>query len=86
MARFAPVVILLTAIGVASARPVPALAQCRLCDRPSTEMPADSADGDVDLRVETGLDFDRLVFSVTSAYFGAFTLKDAGKLAGRVAG
>jgi hypothetical protein len=76
MARFAPVVILLTAIGVASARPVPALAQCRLCDRPSTEMPADSADGDVDLRVETGLDFDRLVFSGSG--MGAVTVRPDG--------
>ena len=43
--------------------PSAAGAQCRLCDQPSTQMPVDSADGDVQLSVETGLDFDRLIFS-----------------------
>ena len=48
---------------VAAALSAPASAQCRLCDEPSTEMPVQSADGDVELRVEAGLDFDRLIFS-----------------------
>jgi hypothetical protein len=54
----------------------PAAAQCRLCDAPSTERPADSADGDVELRVETGLDFDRLIF--TGSGMGAATVRPDG--------
>src|SRR4051794_5156261 len=54
----------------------PAAAQCRLCDQPSTDRPADSADGDVELRVETGLDFDRLIF--TGAGMGAATVRPDG--------
>ena len=54
----------------------PAAAQCRLCDQPSTDRPADSADGDVELRVETGLDFDRLIF--TGAGTGSATVRPDG--------
>jgi hypothetical protein len=57
----------------------PAAAQCRLCDQPSTDRPADSADGDVELRVETGLDFDRLIF--TGAGTGAATVRPDGSSA-----
>jgi len=39
-------------------------------------MPTDSADGDVQLTVETGLDFDRLIFSGSGA--GAATLRPDG--------
>lgn len=76
MGRFTPSIVGLAAIGVAAALPTPARAQCRLCDQPSTQMPADSADGDVQLSVETGLDFDRLIFSGSG--MGAATLRPDG--------
>jgi len=76
MVRFTPLIVALAAIGVAAALPIPARAQCRLCDQPSTQMPADSADGDVQLSVETGLDFDRLIFSGSG--MGAATLRPDG--------
>jgi hypothetical protein len=76
MTRFMPFVIALAAIGIAVAIGAPAHAQCRLCDQPSTQMPADSADGDVQLTVETGLDFDRLIFSGSGT--GAATLRPDG--------
>jgi len=71
-----PIVIALAATGVAAAIGAPARAQCRLCDQPSTQMPADSADGDVQLSVETGLDFDRLIFSGTG--MGTATVRPDG--------
>src|SRR3954469_15312809 len=76
MARFTPLALIRAAIGFAAALPGPARAQCRLCDQPSTQMPADSADGDVQLSVETGLDFDRLIFSGSG--MGAATLRPSG--------
>jgi hypothetical protein len=54
----------------------PASAQCRLCDQPSTRLPVDSADGDVQLTLETSLDFDRLIFSGVG--MGAATLRPDG--------
>ena len=39
----------------------PAHAQCRLCDQPTTQAPTDGPDGDVQLQIETKLDFDRLI-------------------------
>src|SRR5437763_15224796 len=71
-----PLAIARAATGVAAAIGAPGRAQCRLCDLPSTQMPADSADGDVQLSVETGLDFDRLIFSGTG--MGAATLRPNG--------
>lgn len=75
MGRFMPFVLMLFAIGTAapSARSV---AQCRLCDQPTTDRPADSADGDVEIRIETGLDFDRLIFSGPGA--GTATIRPNG--------
>src|SRR5438045_4063364 len=64
------------AAAAAAALSSPATGQCRLCAQPSTEAPADSADGDVELRVETGLDFDRLIF--TGAGFGAAMVRPDG--------
>src|SRR3954451_20379278 len=76
MGRIVPFAIALAVTWIASAMPAPARAQCRLCDQPSTQMPADSADGDVQLSVETGLDFDRLIFSGSG--MGAATLRPDG--------
>jgi hypothetical protein len=75
MRRFAPVATILLAIA-AGAPSVPSAAQCRLCDQPSTDRPADSADGDVQLSVETSLDFDRLIF--TGPGMGAATIRPDG--------
>src|SRR3954470_1181898 len=77
MGRFTPLVfVLLATIGVAAGLPAPARAQCRLCDQPSTQMPADSADGDVQLSIETGLDFDRMIFAGNGT--GAATVRPDG--------
>jgi len=75
MTRFTPVALMVLAIG-AAVPSAPAAAQCRLCDQPATDRPADSADGDVELRVETGLDFDRLIF--TGSGNGAATVRPDG--------
>ena len=76
MGRFTPLAFALTAVGAALTIPAPAPAQCRLCSVPSTQMPVDSADGDVQLQVETGLDFDRLIFTGPGA--GAATVRPDG--------
>src|SRR6266851_1150876 len=79
MVSFTPFVCALAAIGAAAVCASPAAAQCRLCDQPTTEMPTDSADGDVQLQVETGLDFDRLIFSGTG--MGSATVRPDGSSA-----
>jgi hypothetical protein len=66
----------LLAVCAAAACPTPAPAQCRLCDQPTAQRPADSADGDVELRIETGLDFDRLILAGAGA--GAATVRPDG--------
>ena len=38
-------------------------AQCRLCEQPTTERPTDTPQGDVELRIETSLNFDRLILN-----------------------
>jgi hypothetical protein len=75
MSRFVPLMIALAATGIAGAG-VPVGAQCRLCDQPTTQLPAESVDGDVQLTIETGLDFDRLVFSGSG--MGAATVRPDG--------
>jgi hypothetical protein len=54
----------------------PALAQCRLCQQPTTALPSDGPDGDVQLQIETRLDFDRLILSGNGA--GAATIRPDG--------
>jgi hypothetical protein len=66
----------LIAAGASAALVPQAAAQCRLCDVPSTQLAADSADGDVELVVETRLDFDRLIFSGPG--MGAATVRPDG--------
>jgi len=57
-------VVRITAAAIAMGTPhTPAAGQCRLCDQPATQLPTDSADGDVQLRVEASLTFDRLILS-----------------------
>lgn len=47
--------------GLAGAGPV--YAQCRLCDQPAAATPTQTPPGDLELRIETSLNFDRLVLS-----------------------
>ena len=54
----------------------PLAAQCRLCETPTTEIPAQGAQDDVQLQIETSLNFDRLVLSGAGA--GAATLRPDG--------
>ena len=42
-----------------------ARAQCRLCETPTTAPVQDGADSKIDLQIEAGLDFDRLIVSGT---------------------
>ena len=55
--------IALLSLVVAAAFPLPASAQCRLCDTPTTSRDEQSGKGDVRLEIETSLNFDRLVLS-----------------------
>jgi hypothetical protein len=48
---------------VAVAVAPPASAQCRLCDNATTQRPEDTPQGDVELRIETSLNFDRLILN-----------------------
>lgn len=56
----------------------PASAQCRLCDQPAAAVLSDAkpAGGDVDLQIETNLNFDRLILSGGGA--GAVTIRPDG--------
>ena len=66
----------LLAIAVATAAGLAAVpgarAQCRLCERPTTAPEADGKEEPIELQVEAGLDFDRLV--VMHAGEGSATL------------
>ena len=54
---------LIVAIALGSALAQPAAAQCRLCTQPSTDTPSQGANDDVQLQVETMLNFDRLILA-----------------------
>ena len=56
---FLPVLAL--AAGMSTVPVIPAAAQCRLCDNPTTSRDEGSAEGIVSLEIETSLDFDRLI-------------------------
>lgn len=68
---------LIAGLAAVTAIASPANAQCRLCDQPTTDRPPDSADGDVQLQVETALNFDRLIISGGGA--GAATIRPDGE-------
>jgi hypothetical protein len=74
MAGLKPLLILIA--GLAAAVSAPSAGQCRLCDQPTADRPPDSADGDVQLQVETGLSFDRLIIAGTGS--GAATIRPNG--------
>ena len=68
---------LLTIVAVlAVAVPSAAGAQCRLCDQPTTARPDVSTTGDVQLQVETNLNFDRLILAGSGN--GAATIRPDG--------
>lgn len=67
---------LFAVIAAAAAAWSPAASQCRLCDQPTTQLPTNSPDGDVQLQIETKLDFDRLILSGSGA--GAATIRPDG--------
>ena len=66
--------IFLLVAGLLSAAPLGA--QCRLCDEQTTARPADTPTGDVDLQLETTLNFDRLILSGMGQ--GAATIRPTG--------
>ncbi len=49
------------AAAAAACAPAPVIAQCRLCSTPTTTVQEDPAAQDVQLEIETGLNFDRLI-------------------------
>ena len=51
----------LAALAAAAATPWPASAQCRLCDKPEVARPDTESADEVQLQIETSIDFDRLV-------------------------
>jgi hypothetical protein len=51
----------LLSLALAAAIPVPAAGQCRLCDAPTTSRIEANGKDDVQLEVETSLNFDRLI-------------------------
>jgi hypothetical protein len=51
----------LAAIAAAAAMPWPADAQCRLCGKPTTTQEETAQSDDIQLEVETSLNFDRLI-------------------------
>lgn len=61
MSRFALHCTVLALVAGHAAAPLPATAQCRLCQAPTTELAGPGRSGDVQLTIETSLDFDRLV-------------------------
>jgi hypothetical protein len=72
-----PIRLALIFAGLAAAgSAAPAAAQCRLCDQPTTARPVDTPSGDVDLQIETSLNFDRLVLSGTGQ--GAAVIRPSG--------
>ena len=80
MSRIKRQVLIAIAAAVVGGPQVPVGAQCRLCDQPATQLPTDSADGDVQLQVETSLSFDRLVLSGSGN--GAATIRADGNSSG----
>jgi len=65
---------LVAALSLTDARE--AQAQCRLCDQPTTDRPESSTSDDVQLQIETNLNFDRLI--LTGPGNGAATIRPDG--------
>lgn len=75
MGALKPLVLALAGL-VATAAWSPGVAQCRLCEQPTTARPQDAPGGDVELQIETDLNFDRLI--LMGAGVGAATLRPDG--------
>src|SRR4051794_32506581 len=72
-----PALKLLALLAIATAGlPSAAGAQCRLCDQPTTTPPDNGTSGDVQLQIETNLNFDRLILG--GAGPGAVTIRPNG--------
>jgi hypothetical protein len=65
------------AVALAVAAAAPARSQCRLCETPTTEAEAPTETGEIDLSVETRLDFDRIVLN--GAGYGSATILPTGE-------
>ncbi|MFL6734655.1 MAG: DUF4402 domain-containing protein [Sphingomicrobium sp.] len=76
MSRIALLAVGLAATALSLAPATPAAGQCRLCDNPTTAVPLDADRAEVDLQVETRLDFDALVMLGTGE--GTATLRPDG--------
>jgi hypothetical protein len=55
------VALLLAASAAGAALSLPAAGQCRLCDKPTAVRETRGTDGDVQLEIDTSLNFDRLI-------------------------
>jgi hypothetical protein len=55
--------VVLAAIAAAAVTPRPAGAQCRLCDKPTTVRADPTNSDDIQLEIETSLNFDRLILA-----------------------
>jgi hypothetical protein len=71
---FAAMLLAAAVLTVADAQP--ARAQCRLCDQPTTDRSETTASDDVQLQIETNLNFDRLI--LTGPGNGAATIRPDG--------
>jgi hypothetical protein len=58
-----PFALWFAALAAAAVGVAPASGQCRLCDKPTTALTQSSSDQGIDLRIETSLDFGRLMLS-----------------------
>jgi hypothetical protein len=67
---------IVTAVAAAVSLPSLAEAQCRLCDLPTAGRPQDQPSGDVQIQIETGLNFDRLILA--GAGTGSATIRPDG--------
>jgi uncharacterized protein DUF4402 len=76
MGRLQLLAALIAGLAAVVATSSPTNAQCRLCDQPTADRPPDSADGDVQLQIESGLNFDRLIISGSGS--GAATIRPDG--------
>lgn len=68
--------LMIAALIAACVLPSSAGAQCRLCDQPITAIPEETPEGDINLQIETNLNFDRLILD--GAGTGAATIRPNG--------
>lgn len=76
MRRLKTLALILAGMLVSGALTRPAAAQCRLCSEPSTQRQTDGSSDDVQLQIETSLNFDRLILSGPG--MGAATIRPDG--------